>query len=98
YRAFGRAKGSVWRTEGGFGPRHAVLLAAPVGLGAAVAAIARRRGPVDGAVVVAAGLFVVDALGSRGSASIGRRASAVVATGVADGSGLIGVMEGVAGR
>lgn len=98
YRNFGRAKGTVWRTEGGFTPRHAVLLAAPIGLGAGLSVIARRRGVGDAAVVAAVGLFAADALGSRGSASIAERASSVIATVVADGSWLTGVIEGVAGR
>ncbi|QGG95468.1 glycosyltransferase [Actinomarinicola tropica] len=98
YAAFGRAKGTIWRSGGTFAPRHALLLAGPLLLGVGLVAVVRRKGLAPAGALAVAGLLVVDEVGSSSPASGQERAVAVVATLVADGAWLVGVVRGCARR
>src|SRR5690606_34179280 len=60
YLAFGRAKGTIWRSGGTFAPRHGILLAGPLLMGVGLVAVTRRTGPVPAGALAVAGLLVVD--------------------------------------
>lgn len=98
YFRFGRVKGTWWARGRELAPRHAVLVLTPLAGAGVLTAVARRFGWPAAGVMAAGGAALVDAVGSRGRASLRVRVLATVATLTLCGSWWVGVLVGYTGE
>jgi succinoglycan biosynthesis protein ExoA len=95
YRGYGIAKGARWLAGAHVGPRHIILLVAPVAAGLISAASIRRVGAVPVAAASCGAVLLVDHVGGPpGSAGARVRVAAATTSVVTAGAWWTGVVQG----